>query len=134
MPTQCAVQRDQAIADQAIREHASLRRRGCGHGVGRNTRRQGDACASIGMTSEAIAPLPVLIQDMAVAQIGDAGAAQLREFGKWRAPARAAQDDIDGVAGAFQRCAVMRRAEDRRKASIMISSSIRWSFVGKDVD
>ncbi len=28
----------------------------------------------------------------------------------------------------------MRRAEDRRAASIMISSSIRWSFAGNEVD
>jgi hypothetical protein len=30
--------------------------------------------------------------------------------------------------------AVMRRAEDRRNASIMISISIRWSLAGYDVD
>ena len=28
----------------------------------------------------------------------------------------------------------MRRAEERRSASMMISSSIRWSFAGNDVD
>src|SRR5258705_9590454 len=30
--------------------------------------------------------------------------------------------------------AVMRRADDRRSASVMISSSIRWSLAGNDVD
>jgi len=30
--------------------------------------------------------------------------------------------------------AVMRRAEERRSASMMISSSIRWSLVGNAVD
>src|ERR1700761_2361036 len=30
--------------------------------------------------------------------------------------------------------AVMRRADDRRSASVMIRSSIRWSLAGNDVD
>src|SRR5229473_3396096 len=30
--------------------------------------------------------------------------------------------------------AVMRRADDRRSASVMISNSIRWSLAGNDVD
>src|SRR6266702_4837017 len=30
--------------------------------------------------------------------------------------------------------AVMRRADDRRSASVMISNSIRWSFAGNEVD
>ena len=70
---------------------------------------------------------------------------------KWRAGNRDGEGDVitsinpaDGsVAGVVTRAlpkdvdeavaAVMRRAEARRSASQVISSSIRWSFAGKDV-
>ncbi len=47
-----------------------------------------------------------------MAQVGDAGAAQLRQRGEGRAVRRAAEHAVDEVTGAFERCAMVRRAQE----------------------
>ncbi len=54
---------------------------------------------------------PVLVEDAAVAQVGNARAADLRQAGQRRGVGAELEDDIDPVAAAFQGCAMVGGAE-----------------------
>ncbi len=77
------------------------------HAVGQRQR-----AAAVGAAREAIAALPVLVEQVAVAQVGDAGAAQLAQARERRRVGRGAEQQVDPVAAALERRAVVRRAEE----------------------
>src|SRR5689334_22198795 len=59
------------------------------------------------MAREPVAPLPVLVEDVAEAQVGDASAAQLAEHGQRRAVAADAEPHLEQVAATLERRAVV---------------------------
>src|SRR5208282_3698600 len=61
---------------------------------------------------EAIAALPIFIQQVAVTQIGDAGAANLAEAGQRGSVRARLQDEVYPVPYALQRHSMVRRAEE----------------------
>ena len=109
--TQCAAQRHQSITGQAVRKQTAFGSQCGGDNVASHTFRQGHGQTPVGLPLKALPPLPVSVQQMSVAQIGNAGTAQLGQPRKRSAVGRAAQQDINPVAGALQWCTVMRRAE-----------------------
>jgi hypothetical protein len=66
---------------------------------------------------EAVAAVPVLVDEIAVAKIGDAGAADLAEPRKRRGVGAAAQQRIDDVAAALHRSPMVRSPEEHQRAS-----------------
>ncbi len=61
---------------------------------------------------EAVAMPPILVEQAAEAQVGDAGAADLAEAGERDRVGAGVQDDVHPVAAALQRDAMVRRAEE----------------------
>ena len=62
--------------------------------------------------------MPVLVEHVAEAQVGDAGAADLPEPRERRAVAADAEQHVDPVAAALERRAVVRRAEADQRAQL----------------
>ena len=109
---QRAGQWHQPIAQNALGYRAALARCGSRYGKARHIGWQGAVGAGIRLATEAVAALPVGVQHMAVAQVGNAGAAQLTQFCKWATVGRSAQHHVDPVARPLQRRAVVRRAQE----------------------
>ena len=112
MLAQGAAQWHQAVARQAVCQRAAPGRHGRGHRVAGHACGQGHRQAIVGLALKTIAAVPVRIEHVAVAQVGDAGAAQLAQPGEGRAVGGAAEDHVDPVAGPLQRRAVVRRAQE----------------------
>ena len=74
--------------------------------------RQGQGHAAVGAMGESIRARPVLVEQVAVAQVGDAGAAQPAQARERRGIGRRAQQRVDPLAGALERRAVVRGAEE----------------------
>ena len=106
-----AVQRHQAVAEQAVPQVAARSADAGGGGMAAHAGRQRHRLPAVGTTREAVAADPVLVEQKAVAQVGDAGAAHLAQPGKRCRVGCGAQHDVDPVAGAFERRAVVRRAQ-----------------------
>ena len=108
---QRAHDRDEAVADEAVLEVARRRGGGGGDGVAGDALGQGNRAARIGLAGETVAALPVLVQEGAVAQVGDAGAAHLAEPAEGGGVKRLAEDHIDPIADPFERRAMVGRSE-----------------------
>ena len=67
---------------------------------------------------EAVAPLPVLVGEIAVAKVGDAGAADLPEARERCGVGADAEQQVDPVAAAFHRRAMMRCPEKHERAQM----------------
>ena len=85
---------------------------GCGDRVARDAFRQRHGHAEVAAAREAIALVPVLVDQVAEPQIGDARAADLAEASEWRGVRARAEQHVHPVAAALERRAVMRRAEE----------------------
>ena len=85
--------------------------RGRGDGVALHAVGQGEPPARVAAVREAIAALPVLVEHVAEAQVGDAGAADSPQARQRSAVAAHAEQEIDPVAAALERGAVVGRAE-----------------------
>src|SRR5208337_600684 len=106
-----ACNRHEAVADQAILKAAgSFRSRG-GDRVAGDALGQGNGAALIGLASEAVVALPVLVQEVSVAQVGDAGAPDLAQPPEGGDVGRLAENDVNPIADPLERRAVMRRPE-----------------------
>jgi hypothetical protein len=66
---------------------------------------------------EAIATVPVLIEEAAVTEIGDARAADLPEASERRRVRYLVEQSVQPVTAAFKRRAVVRRAEENELAA-----------------
>jgi hypothetical protein len=70
--------RNEAVAEEAICDAAGRFGGRSGDRVAGDAVGQGNAAARVlGFVGEAVAPLPILVHQVAVAQVGDAGAADL---------------------------------------------------------
>ena len=56
--------------------------------------------------------LPVFVEEVAVAEVGDAGAPKLAEFGERGGLGIGGEEDVDPVAGSFERGAVVGGGEE----------------------
>ena len=106
-----AVQGNEAIADQTVGQQAALGGRRRRYGEAGDAFRQRHALPTVRLAVKTVVAVPVLIEHATEAQVGDPGAAQLAEPGKRRGEGRAAEQDVDDVASALQRRAVVWRAE-----------------------
>ena len=109
--TERAVQRDESVADQAVGKEAAFGGRRRGNGVAGDTLRQRHMPAAVRLAVKAVVAVPILVQNIAKAQIRNPGAAQLAKTGERRGKRCAAEQDVDDVAGTLQRRAVVRRTE-----------------------
>src|SRR3546814_3673150 len=78
--------------------------------------RQCQRLATIADPREAFVAVPVFIAHVAIAQIGDAGAAELAQTRKRCGVGAGAEQQIEAVAAAFQRSTVVRAAEEHHRA------------------
>src|SRR4029079_14226627 len=108
VPAERAVHRDEAVAAELAADLAGERRgdRVALHAVGQRQR-----VARVGAVREAVATLPVLVQDAAVAHVRDAGAADLAQPRTRSAVRVEAEQSVDPAAAPFERRSVVRRAE-----------------------
>ena len=119
MSTERARDRHEPIADERTAQAAGLLRKRTRDRVARDAagQRNGRACARA--TREAIAAVPVLVDQTRMPQVGDAGTAQLaepRECGRVRA---CAKHRVETVAVSFQWRTRMRRAEENDAAHVL---------------
>ncbi len=73
------VHRHQAVAQQPVARLALVGPQHAGHRVAGHARRQRHRRARIVAVGEAVGTAPVFVEQAAVAQVGDAGAAQLAQ-------------------------------------------------------
>ena len=108
----------ESITQETVTDVAGLLARRRGHRVTLHAVRQRHGLAGVARTREPVAAFPVLVQHVAVAQVGDAGTADLSQPGEWGGIGGRAQNHVDPVAAAFQRRAVVRRAEENEFAKL----------------
>ena len=108
-PSALATETRPSPREPSPRLRARRSRRGDGVALDAGGQWQRRAC--VATAGEAVAPLPVLVEDVAVAQVGDAGAADLSQARERRAVAADAEQHVDPVAALLERRAVVRRAQ-----------------------
>ena len=108
---QRAVNGDEAVADKSVLEAGEGAGRRRGDRVAGDAFRQGNGAAGVRVTGEAIAAPPILVHEGPVAQVSYARAADLAEPAEGCRIGRLAQNDVDPIADALERRAVVRRAE-----------------------
>ncbi len=106
--------RHQAVAEVARAPAVGDSVEGGGHGEAFDVRRQQHWRAGVVGVGEAVGSGSIGSRDVAVAQVGDAGAAHLAQPHERRAVAADAQRPIDPVAGAFDRRTVVRGAQEHQ--------------------
>ena len=95
---------------------ATLGAQAGGDRIAGNTRRQGQRMTLVGGVVEAAVPVPVGILHRPVAQVGDAGAAELAEARERHRVRARGEQPVDAVPAALQRRTVVRRAEKDQRA------------------
>src|SRR5271165_3158680 len=128
--TEGAIDGHETIADQPILNASGRGGGSSGDGVARDSVRQRNGAAGIGRAAEAVATLPIFVHQVSVAQVGDAGAADLAEPREGSRIRRLAQNDVDPIADALERRAVMRRAEKDELAQFLPPLAARLLAIG----
>jgi len=111
MLAQSAVQRYQTVTDQTVCQLAAVGRCCGSHGVAGHAIGQWHRLAAIGLTAESVVAAPIVIQNVAVPEVGDACAAQPTEFCEGLCVGRAAHNGVYPAPCPFQRSAVVRCAQ-----------------------
>lgn len=111
MAAERARHRNEPVADKPVAEAAGFPGGGRRDRVARDVLGQRDASARIALMRETIAALPILVDEVAVAKVGDAGAADPAEPGERGRIGDFSKDEMDPAADSFKRRSVVRRAE-----------------------
>src|SRR5437016_8723612 len=115
MPAERAVDGNQPVAAGLAAFHLRRARSSCEALHAQGERERSAAVASV---LEAVAPLPVLVAHVAMAQVGDPCAADLSQAGEGRAVAADPEREVHQVPGALERRAVMGRGETDQLAQM----------------
>ena len=91
----------EAVAHQPILGASGRGGGSAGDGIARDSVRQRHGAARIGRTGEAVVTLPIFVHQVSVAQVGDAGAADLAEPREGSRIRRLAQNNVDPIADAL---------------------------------
>ena len=103
--------RDEPIPDRSIVDAARCLRRGCGDRMACDTRGQRNDHAGVVSAGEAVVALPILVDQRAVAKVGDARAAQAGQAIERGRVGNRSDGVVDPRADPLERRSVMRRSE-----------------------
>ena len=107
MASERAIDCNEPVADQLVVQASGRHGGGGRNGVAGDALRQGHGRPDIAFANETIASSPILVEQVAEAQVGDAGAADLAEPGEGAAIGDFADRRFDPRADALQRGAMM---------------------------
>jgi phosphoglycerol transferase MdoB-like AlkP superfamily enzyme len=117
MTAEGAVDGHEPVADEPRPERAR-QRRGSGDRMTSHAPRQRHRAWPVGPEGEAIAAMPVLVQEAAVAQVRDSAASYLAETGERGAVRAQAERRVDPAPAALEWRAVVRRPEEHDRCEL----------------